>query len=206
MVDSFNPNNEPVSAPAAPMAAESGNAGFLATRSGKLIVGGIALVAILLAAGGIMYYFLTAQPADPEGFVTPGGSTASTSTAGADTTITVPPVLEIDDTFMFRNVFNPSVKPAAASSGGSGGTDGGTDGSTDDIEGETPGTLYLLSMSTQDGETTATFRLNGTEYTVGPGERLGDTPWSVVSISSSTVVLLYGDTRVTISLGQGVSK
>jgi hypothetical protein len=35
---------------------------------------------------------------------------------------------------------------------------------------------------------------------------VGDTPWKVLSISDTSVVMLFGDDRVTISVGQGLTK
>lgn len=203
MVDSFNPNPDPVAAPGE--SAASG--GFLATRNGRIAIGGIALVAILLALVGVYYVYTTSQATQPpDGFVTQGGSQPTTGTPSVNASATPPPTVDLDEAFPARNIFEPTVKPRITSTS-SGGTSGGTTGGSTSGGGtDSPDTLYLLSLSEQDGRSVATFRLNGTEYTVGEGERLGDTPWSVVSISSTQVVLLYGDTRVTITLGQGVSK
>ena len=67
-------------------------------------------------------------------------------------------------------------------------------------------TLLLEDVSEVDGEPVATFTWNGQEYTVGEGDQLGDSPWQVVDISGDTVVMLYGDNRVTLTVGQGITK
>ena len=38
------------------------------------------------------------------------------------------------------------------------------------------------------------------------GDPIADTPWKVVSIGDTSVVMLYGDTQVTLTTGQGLSK
>ncbi len=50
------------------------------------------------------------------------------------------------------------------------------------------------------------FVWNGTTYTAGAGEVIGSSPWKVVEVGTDSVVMLYGDTQVTLSLGQGISK
>ena len=47
---------------------------------------------------------------------------------------------------------------------------------------------------------------NGQTYTLAEGESIPNTPWQVLEINSSTVVMLYGDARITLSVGVGISK
>jgi hypothetical protein len=67
-------------------------------------------------------------------------------------------------------------------------------------------TLYLQSIQTTNGKRTATFIWNGATYTVGEGETLSGTPWKVVQIKENSAVMLYGDTEVTLTVAQGLSK
>ena len=67
-------------------------------------------------------------------------------------------------------------------------------------------TLFLESIVTLDGVSTATFLWNGERYVVREGEALEGTPWKLVSVDGNTVVMLYGDATVTFSIGQGITK
>ncbi|MHB1137196.1 MAG: hypothetical protein ACYC1X_10460, partial [Coriobacteriia bacterium] len=68
------------------------------------------------------------------------------------------------------------------------------------------GVLYLDGVETVDGVMKAVLRYNGQTYTLGPGEGIPGTPWEVFSVSSTSVTMLYGDVRVTLAVGQGISK
>ena len=50
------------------------------------------------------------------------------------------------------------------------------------------------------------FGWNGTTYTLAEGEQVDDSPWKVLEINSDSVVMLFGDTRITLSTGQGITK
>ncbi len=64
------------------------------------------------------------------------------------------------------------------------------------------------SVSTVDGEPVAELVWNGQTYTLSEGESIPNSPWKVLSIDTTngTVVMLYGDSRVTLTVGQGISK
>jgi len=48
--------------------------------------------------------------------------------------------------------------------------------------------------------------LNDQTYTLAAGEVISGTPWQVLSVSSTSVTMLYGDTQVTLTVGQGITK
>ena len=45
-----------------------------------------------------------------------------------------------------------------------------------------------------------------TSTQLSKGDTLLDTPWKVVDIGDDSVEMLYGDTEVTLTVGQGLSK
>jgi type IV pilus biogenesis protein PilP len=70
----------------------------------------------------------------------------------------------------------------------------------------TANTLYLNDIVTENGVPRAVLMLNGTTYRLAAGERIPGTPWQVLRIGTTQVTMLYGDTQVTLSVGQGKAK
>jgi hypothetical protein len=208
VVDSLNNPETPQSVPEVE-ATESakGPAGFLGSTVGKLVIGGVALVLVLGAIGAILMLFVFNDTSSDEGSTASvpapsADASATTQTAPAqEESPTVRPADEWADTFVFRNVFQPTIKVTLAPLP-----------DTDEDNGEDPAadvpadTLYLDSVETVDGVPTANLIWNGTTYSLEEGESIPDTPWKVVSIEGDTVVMLYGDARVTLTVGQGLSK
>lgn len=218
MVDTFQTNETVV----ADEAKSSGVSAFLASSTGRIILGALALLVLAIVVGGLLFVFVLSPGGDGlDGAAQAPGSVPTTAPVEPGAAPTYRRTRPLSSTFVFRDVFRPTVKPvfkAAAGSGsgtstaGSGGTGtgtggtgpGGTGGTNADGTPRVPdNTLYLKSVSTKDGEQVATFVWNGKTYTVSEGERLGDTPWRLVSIEGNSVVMLYGDTRVTLTIGQG---
>lgn len=200
MVDSFN---NPELAPEAAVQEKPARTGFLSTTLGKLVVGGIALVVILGIIGFIVaYFFLSSGTEDMVGGIVVSPPPGTESTATPDAEPVEPDVPDLDETFTFRNIFAPTVKVVTSSGSSSGST---TDSQTPPSD-LPANTLFLMEISVVDGVETARFVLNGTEYLANEGDQLGDTPWRVVSIDENSVTMLYGDTRVVVALGQGVTK
>ena len=212
MVDAPNSQFDPQ--PVVPVTEEK-RANLLTSTVGKVIIGVVALVLVLVVIGVALWFFMFATPADQAAQVTnravnPAGATATSATAdpAGATPITDPQEKPLESTFTFRNVFAPTLKrptpesviesitaPATSTSGSS---------STDV---KVPAdTLYLVSIQTVDGAKTASFIWNGATYSLGEGDTLSGTPWKVVEIGDSSVVMLYGDTQVSLSTGQGLSK
>lgn len=208
MVDGYEPmSGVPAPVPEAPDAPAPAG-GFLSSTLGKLIVGGVILFAIAGAAAAIFFFFFLASSPGPEVVVPPTGAVASTSTPTGESTETPTerPAGKLNSVFRFRNPFQPAVSPPATPTSGTAGS-GDTSGTTSiDTSNIPDNTLVLTAIETVDGSPQASFVWNGTEYTVGEGERLGDTPWRCIQINESSVVMLYGDSQVTLSLGQGITK
>jgi len=211
--------------PPAPQAdSPSGFASFFATTTGKLVVGAVALILVVGIVGAIAWAFLFNGSAAPQR--PPTGATiinpASSVASASSNAISAAPIVEpaekpLGSTFTFRNVFAPTLKeefpppdPATASSttaSSGSSTSGSSSSSTTTTTVKVPkDTLYLQSIQTVNSSKTATFIWNGTSYTLKEGESIPDSPWKVLSIGDSSVVMLFGDTQVTLSTGQGLTK
>lgn len=194
-------------APLEPVDAEPAKQSFLSSTTGKLVVGGVVLVLILGAVGAAVAFFFLNGAVDGSVQVTTSATTSNPATASAEATFTPenPAERSLASTFTFRNVFAPTVKRTYETTAGSdtGSSDSTSTGASVDVPANT---LYLQSIISENGEPKAVFIWNGQTYTVGEGERVSDSPWKVLQINSDTVLMLYGDSQVTLSVGQGVGK
>jgi len=195
MVD--NPSGEPPVSPSPEPKTASPIVAFLSSSTGKLVVGGVILFAVLVAVGALAFFFLlsptdtTTIPPAPS-----GGSAPATDTAAPSN----PPEQMLDETFTFRNIFAPTVTPPTTPDESETTSSSSTASETADVPADT---LVLTSIHTEDGEPIATFIWNGSEYQVREGEQVADSPWEVLTINSDSVVMLYGDSQVTLTVGQG---
>lgn len=122
-----------------------------------------------------------------------------------------------------RDPFVPLIGPppetdTGTDTGGTngGGTDGGTDGGTGGggTDGGTGGggagrdlqSISLENIYSQGGVKYASIKYGGKVYEVKEGDQVGSTPLQVISIFETSVILLYGDERITVRLGQEVYK
>ncbi len=179
--------------------------GLFATTAGRalLIVGG---VVVLLAIVGVAVYFVLgsnlfgvpSQSTPP--VATTGTAVAVASTANSvvatSTSATEAPVPDIEnrDVFSPRDPFVP-VAPATIGSSSSS-SESGSESSA----------LTLTDIDTSNGVREAVFTYKGTTYTVKNGDTIGSSPWKVITVGSTTVVMEYGDVEVTFSLGEGITK
>lgn len=174
--------------------------GFFSTPTGRivLIVGGITILLVILAIVVVVVLGMLTVNAPATGTaVTPGATPpAGVETSGSveATAVTPPEVRPIKNIEVFspRDPFEPVEFPRFASTDDEGGS-------------EERGVLSLIDIVTEDGVRKAVLRLDGVTYTVGAGQRLGETPWQVQSVGSTSVRMLYGDEGITLSLGQGIS-
>ncbi len=185
-------------------------------RSSLLAIGAVALVIVLVVVLVVLI---------GRGMMGSGSETEDTASAAAQTaqtaappaTAATPPPPEpaqvpLTDVFTFRDIFVPVVKPASTTDGGSG-NGGGTEptstggsGETSETAGLPANTLLLQDITVSDGEPTAVLVWNGTTYNANEGDQVDDSPWQVLEIRDSSVVMLYGDTQVVLSVGQAVTK
>lgn len=214
MVDMFNPNATEEMPPMEPPPASEKTgrlSQFMATSLGRIVVGGVALAVLLAIAGTVAFMFLFAQEPDLGVNPAPGNTVKPPPSASEDETITLRPPKSDTDTFVFRNPFKPSVKPVvvSGSTGGSGngsGSGGSGNGSDLDPSIAPQDTLYLHAVNVEDGVELATFFWNGSVYILPEGQVLEGTPWRILRIEGGTATMLYGDTQVTLTVGQGVGK
>jgi hypothetical protein len=189
------PGSDPVAtAPAAPPKA-GGLKGFFATTLGKVVIIGLAVTVLLtvlavvavivLGAVGVSLYGDVVQQL-PATVPKPSGSAPAAQAASQ--TVPAVAVVGLDEVFSPRDPFQPVILPASA-----------LDGEDDE------NTLTLIEIVEENGDLKAVLKLGVNKYTLGSAETIPNTPWQVVSVGSSSVVMLYGDTQITLSIGQGIS-
>jgi hypothetical protein len=206
MVD--NPNGLDPNVPPVPVTVEEeAPKNFLASTTGKIVIGVVALVVLLAVIGALLYIFLFSAPTTvvtnvvppKPGGVVPTSSVSPTATAP----IVEPGQRPLSSTFTFRNIFAPTMAEPVPAVETTSGTDSTTTTTTPNIPDDT---LYLASIQTTNGEPSATFIWNKGTYILFEGDSIPNTPWQLVQINTSSVVMLYGDTQVTLSLGQALTK
>lgn len=185
--------------------------GFLASTVGRVVVivlavvvlVGIALVVGFLVLGSSLFgtapeSVVTAPPPAKPAVVTTASPSAGLATSSTVASIAPPPVADIEDRDVFtpRDPFKPIPAPVietetASASPGSGITDK---------------SLILDDITSVNGVKKAIMTYNGTQYTLAEGDTVDSTPWKVLSIGTSSVVMLFGDDRITLTLGQGITK
>jgi hypothetical protein len=202
-------------APVQPPEDANGKKGFLSTTAGKavLIVGAVVLLLSALGVVGMLLlgYLFTSSVEDAiesQGQVPVTDQSAAPATGEPEDVIQEPSDVPLNEIFSFRDIFDPLVEPLPPDDGSDTGTgtdvDGDTDGDADaDVSTDT---LYLQDITSEDGIPIAVLELNGETYRLEEGQSIPDTPWQVLSIGTSSVVMLYGDTQVTLSIGQGIAK
>jgi type IV pilus biogenesis protein PilP len=194
--------------------------GFLASGTAKIVMAGLAFVLVLGVVGAIVYFFVL-TPSSPSGSgsnagaaATVTGSLSSVASGSADPLAAAPIVdpmeKPLESTFTFRNIFAPTLQeqfpvvvtstPAKTSSSSS------SSSSTSTTVKVPANTLFLESIQTVNGRTTATFIWNNQTYVLAKGDGIPSTPWKVLSIGNSSVVMEFGDTEVTLTTGQGLTK
>jgi hypothetical protein len=179
--------------------AKSGIAGFASSPTGRIIVIAGAVAVLIVIAAVVAFLALGAfnAPSSSGPTITikptkPGGGSVASGTATAATTETPPPdTVDDSDVFVPRDPF----KEVEAPHHESGTTMAG------DLN-----TVVLIDIISEDGEYKAVVELGGQQYTVAAGQQIGTTPWQCVSVSKTSAVFLYGDNKVTLTPGQGVSK
>lgn len=198
MVDS-TPQTESEQTPAA-ASEEPKRQSFFSTNAGKTVIATVAVLVLLVVAGVALFvFFIQGSSTSVEPPAATSGAAGSVSVTVEESAVVSPTEKSLSSTFAFRNLFEPSVDAPAPP----------TEESDSDEEATTAGSdeLVLVSIQTTDGELTATFSWEGTEYTVAEGEQLGSTPWEVVDISSDSASVIYGDSSaIELTVGSGVNK
>lgn len=158
------------------------------------VVVGVAAAIVLAVMGG---------PQEDVEVRTPGGSTPGKTSAPSgqppQATDEAAPAVSNAEVFTFRDIFEPLLKPLPKPPAPS-------DNETDTATPSTPGTLYLNDIITDDGVLKAVLELDDQTYTLAAGGTITGTPWKVLKVTSTQVTMLYGDTQVTLTIGQGITK
>lgn len=185
---------------------EAKKKGLLATPTGRIVAILVGLGALGIVVGVVFLLVMTVfgtQASDNlEGQLEQPPATGQS----AGTTETVVPktaAAEIAnaDVFTFRNIFDPLLTVATTST-----VTPTSTGTTDTVTPTAKGTLYLEGVVTEDGVLKAQLRFNNVVYTLGAGGAIPNSPWQVLRVSSTSVIMLYGDIQVTLAVGQGITK
>jgi hypothetical protein len=191
-------STQSVIAAASEPAKSGGLKAFFATTLGKIVIIGGAIVVLLTIVTVVAVIVLGAvgfglfQQVVEE---TPGSAVATTTvgTPAGTAVVSAVPTIENSEVFTPRNPFQRVIIPAPASAAEEPAT------SADDEN-----TLTLLEIIEENGVRKAVLRLGATTYTLAAGEQLGSTPWQVVTVGTSSATMLYGDSQIVLTVGQGV--
>lgn len=165
--------------------------GFASNRI-VIVVGAVVLVLLLaVAAVFLVLNFLRGTSEDVLQNLEPVVIDETTPTAEVE--IVEPEPLPYAELFTFRDIFDPVLKPALVATPGQ--------EATPTLD---PDVLYLLNVVVEDGVSKALLELNATQHILAQGESIPGTPWLVQSINSGSVVMLFGDAPITLSIGHGV--
>lgn len=188
---------------------QPGKPGFFSTPAGKaaMIVGALAVLAIVAGvAVAVVLKFVLPQAPDLEIRV-PEQQASKPATEGvgsAEGAAGPAPEVSYEEVFRFRDIFDPLIKPAEETSEEPVPSETSTE--TAGAAEYSPNTLYLLSISTAGDAPTAEMVWDQQQYTLWEGDTIPDSPWRVLDIRSTSVVMLYGDQQVVLSVGQGIQK
>jgi type IV pilus biogenesis protein PilP len=188
---------------------------LMSSRKGKFMVAGGVFGLIVVVAFALFFLFgQVSPPSSGRGLVGgPSSAAAQTvqqpTTAAPSTVATViadePPEVALTEVFTFRDIFEPLIKPVA-STGSSSESSPTPPGSNDSGSGASENSILLQDITVSNGQPTAVVVWEGETYEVQEGDQVDSSPWKVLSIESSSVVMLFGDTQVTLSVGQELSK
>jgi hypothetical protein len=187
---------EPV--PAAPSEKKS----FLSAGSSKVVIIAAALGALAVIAGIVivLVVFVFGKSVADQVDVTIDPSPPAATVETTETVASGPAEAVANaEVFTFRDIFEPLIVLSVD-------TTTTTTSDPDTANTTTTGTLYLTRTFLQDSAWMAEFSLDGVTYTLGDGDRVGDSPWQVVTVSDGSAVMLFGDTRVVLTVGQGITK
>lgn len=205
---------------------------FASTNPGKAAIAGVA-IAIALALGAVGYFYIAGERAPAgasglsQGNKSAGSAAQKVVVKGGESTGTAEPMeppVAVDSYSQdqFRDPFRPidesatasvldalkvKIKDAMAERGRSGyvpnlSTGSGGSGK----ESLAQGTLKLESISESEGTRMATVVFGGTRYAVGIGDKIDGSSYQVVDIGADNITVLYGDDRLTLTIGESISK
>lgn len=181
--------------------------GSARSSRGKLLIGAVLLVTVILAAASVFLLLGQSDKAEvadentaiAQGSTAPGTPSSQSPAQGSEQAVE-PEDVALDEVFTFRDIFVPLVKPEVVSQ----------TSSETSAPGPTPqtssNTILLQDITVENGERTVVLVWNGQTFNAHVGDTISDSPWKVLEIRADSVVMLYGDTQVVLSVGQAVSK
>jgi type IV pilus biogenesis protein PilP len=188
---------------------KQGIAGFVSTPTGRIVLIAAAVGLLLVIVGVVAAIVLTSMTAKSPAPSAPVTSSltppsAKPATAGVSTSPTIEGtrvVLPVTskDVFTSRDPFEPVLKPLTTSVPATGPSNPGTQTTGVNI-------LTLQDIATINGVRKAILWWNGVTFEAGAGDILPGTPWKVVSIGDNSVVMLFGDIQVNLTVGEGLQE
>lgn len=181
--------------------------GFFSTPNGRVVAVVIGICVVAIVAGiavAIVGSSLGGREAEEAGTQPAPASPSATATRSAAASAAPMPEVSNSEIFTFRDIFEPLIKPLPKEPTSAVSATATT--APDTATPEAKGALYLVGVLTEDGVMKAQLRLDGKTYTLAEGEPIEGTPWQVFRVTSTSVTMLYGDQRVTLAVGQGISK
>lgn len=166
-------------------------------RPALVLIAAALLLLVVAGASVAVYTFALDTPASTAGLGTSAPAAQAPVAGQAVTTAVEPPPVPLNRVFTFRDIFDPLIEPAAQG-----------DGSVPTIPAPTGeeadgSRITLQDVVSVDGEPAAVLMLAGETYTLAVGESIPDTPWRVLRIVGQLVELQYGDSQVTLGIGEG---
>ncbi len=188
-----------VQAPPAPAPRSGSNLGTVLLALGALVVIGGIIAALAL-------FVFVEKPADiavraPQTPASsePSGTASPTAAAGIKVT-----AVGNDQVFTFRDIFEPLLKPVKQTTTTT--TTSTTTTTPVDTSDYSANTLYLIDIVTEGGVQKAVMVWDKEEMKLSEGQSIAGTPWKVLDIRETSVIMLYGDQQVTLTVGQGIQK
>ncbi|MDI6799089.1 MAG: hypothetical protein QMD53_00145 [Actinomycetota bacterium] len=169
---------------------------FLKTRVGQLAV---AMVVLGLMLGALLVGPQIMDMLNPSSDV-PDVTRTTTSTADQDETKTEETLVDATDKYDIyesKDPFKPLIKAA---------TPGDDADGTDGTGGTSSNALVVESIVLENGIYYANITYGGTSHKVKDGDRVGTSPYEVVSITADRVLLLYGDEATPATPGEEIIK
>jgi len=171
-----------------------------------LALGALVVVGGIVAA--LSLFVFNNKPADivvrtPQTPAASESSETASPTTGVETKVTA---VGNDQVFTFRDVFEPLLKPVKQTTTSTTTNTSTTTTTPVDANDYSADTLYLVDIITEGGVQKAVMVWDKDEMKLAEGQSVSGTPWKVLDIRESSVIMLYGDQQVVLTVGQGISK
>lgn len=191
---------------------------YSSTPTGKIVVIAAPIAVLVLIVAVVALTVLGSGNPDVQqaGDLKPVGSTAvsgTDATATAESTASQtpeagePPVNQDYEVYETRDPFKRPDATATQSSTGAAPTGSASaTGTATPIASGQSSVLSLESVSSENGVLFAHIDYGASSYVVRAGERVGDSPYQITSVSSENATFLYGDDSLTLRVGEDVQK